>query len=85
MSGSILGGVTRDSVCLVAREILGIPVEETDIYIKDIENSDEVFCTGTAVVVCPIGKVTFKDKTHVINKNTTVSYTHLTLPTICSV
>ena len=69
LSGSILGGVTRDSVCLVSREILGIPVEETDIYVKDIESSDEVFCTGTAVVVCPIGKVTFKGKTHVINKN----------------
>jgi len=85
LSGSILGGVTRDSVCLVAREILGISVEETDIYIKDIENSDEVFCTGTAVVVCPIGRVTFKGKTHVINKNTMGPITKKIRETILSI
>jgi branched-chain amino acid aminotransferase len=85
LSGSILGGVTRDSVCSVSRKILKIPVEETDIYVRDIESADEVFCTGTAVVVCPIGKVTFNSKTHVINKNKMGPVTRKIRETILSI
>jgi branched-chain amino acid aminotransferase len=69
LSGSILGGVTRDSVCVVAKDVLNIEVEETDLYIDDIEHADEIFCTGTAVVVSPVGKITFNEKTYEINQN----------------
>jgi len=69
LSGSILGGVTRDSVCVISQKLLNIPVEESDVFIKDLEEADEVFCTGTAVVVSPIGKITFNEKTFEINKN----------------
>ncbi len=67
LSGSILNGVTRDSICHISSKILDIDVEETDIYIEDILAADEVFCTGTAVVVTPVGKITYKDTVHIIN------------------
>ena len=64
LSGSILDGVTRNSVCRIAKDVLGIKVEETDIHLDELLEADEVFCTGTAVVVAPVGKVTYKNKVH---------------------
>jgi branched-chain amino acid aminotransferase len=32
-------------------------------------NADEVFCTGTAVIVSPIGKLSYGGKGHNINQN----------------
>ena len=64
LSGSILDGVTRDSVCRIASDILKIKVEETDIYLNDMLEADEVFCTGTAVVVAPVGKITYENKVY---------------------
>ena len=64
LSGSILDGVTRNSVCRIAKDVLGIKVEETDIHINELLEADEVFCTGTAVVLAPVGKVTHQDKVY---------------------
>ena len=64
LSGSILDGVTRNSVCRIAKDVLGIKVEETEIHLDELLEADEVFCTGTAVVVAPVGKVTYQDKVH---------------------
>ena len=66
LGGSILPGVTRDSVIKIASEILGLQVEESDLSIDELLTADEVFCTGTAVVVTPIGKVTKDGHEHVI-------------------
>ena len=62
LSGSILDGVTRNSVIKIASKIMGIKVEETNISVEDIFNAEEVFCTGTAVVVTPVGKITLNEK-----------------------
>ena len=64
LSGSILDGVTRNSVIRIANDVLGIKVEETDIHLDELLEADEVFCTGTAVVVAPVGKVTYQNKVH---------------------
>ena len=64
LSGSILDGVTRNSVCRIAKDVLGKKVEETDIHLDELLEADEVFCTGTAVVVAPVGKVTYQNKVH---------------------
>ena len=64
LSWSILDGVTRNSVCRIAKDVLGIKVEETDIRLDELLEADEVFCTGTAVVVAPVGKVTYQNKVH---------------------
>ena len=64
LSGSILDGVTRNSVCRIAKDVMDINVEETDIHIDELLEADEVFCTGTAVVVAPVGMVTYQNKVH---------------------
>ena len=69
LSGSILDGVTRDSVCKIASELLKLKVFETNVTINELIEADEVFCTGTAVVVTPVGKVTYNNQVHEINRN----------------
>ena len=67
LSGSILDGVTRNSIINIASNMIGLKVEETDVFLKDLFNAEEVFCTGTAVVVTPIGKITLKEKVREFN------------------
>ena len=58
LAGSILPGVTRDAVLNLAEKNFGLKVEETDLHLDEMLEADEVFCTGTAVVVTPIGRIT---------------------------
>ncbi|XP_051124425.1 branched-chain-amino-acid aminotransferase 2, chloroplastic-like [Andrographis paniculata] len=58
-NGTILKGITRKSVMEIAY-ILGYEVEERCISIEELMEADEVFCTGTAVGVAPVGSVTYK-------------------------
>ena len=69
LDGSILPGVTRDSVLTIAREILHMEVRERNTSIKDFISADEVFLSGTAVVVTPVGKITTNKTAITINKN----------------
>jgi branched-chain amino acid aminotransferase len=49
LDDQILAGVTRDSVITVAREDLGLDVEERPIAIDEVlSEAREAFCTGTA-------------------------------------
>ena len=45
---------------------MGIDVQETDLPLDEILDADEVFCTGTAVVVMPIGKICTNNSEHII-------------------
>lgn len=56
LSASILGGITRDSVMTLARE-LGFPVVEADLPRESLYIADEVFCVGTAAEVTPIRSI----------------------------
>ena len=62
LSGSILHGVTRDSILQIARD-MGYATEESKIkiddVIRDVENNkiSEIFACGTAAVVSPIGSL----------------------------
>lgn len=72
--GTILPGVTRDSVLTLARE-MGIKVQERPIKIFEVLESyekgilQEVFGTGTAATISPVGTLYYKDKEMVINNN----------------
>ncbi|KAI4342046.1 hypothetical protein MLD38_026708 [Melastoma candidum] len=57
----ILPGITRRSIMKIARW-LGIQVEERPITVEEAMSADEVFCTGTAVGVSPVGSVTYQGK-----------------------
>lgn len=56
LSGSILAGITRDTILVLAREE-GIPVLEDRITRDELYLADEAFFTGTAAEVTPIREV----------------------------
>ena len=66
LAGSILPGVTRNSILKLAQDQLGLDVTEGDLLLEDLFTADEVFCTGTAVVLTPVGHITYRKKTHMI-------------------
>ena len=72
LNGSILPGITRDSVIHLCKE-WGIPTEERKISIDEIDEAyksgklEEVFGTGTAAVISPVGKLRWKDEIMEIN------------------
>lgn len=71
-SGSILEGVTRDTVLTLARDF-GIPISERSIAIEEVFDAhaegklNEVFGTGTAAVISPVGQLHYNGETIVIN------------------
>ncbi|XP_050212350.1 branched-chain-amino-acid aminotransferase 2, chloroplastic-like isoform X2 [Mercurialis annua] len=60
-NGTILPGITRKSIIEIAQD-LGYEVEERLIPVDELANADEIFCTGTAVVVAPVGSITYRHK-----------------------
>ena len=75
LRGSILAGVTRDSVMRLAKDKLGMNILETDISLNEVYNADEVFCTGTAVSVTPVGRITDGEGVHTISDGNICPYT----------
>lgn len=61
IKGTILPGITRKSIIDVARS-QGFQVEERPVTVDELLDADEVFCTGTAVVVSPVGSITYLGK-----------------------
>lgn len=56
LDGTILGGITRDTIMTLAREA-GIPVREAHIPREMLYMADEVFFTGTAAEITPVRSV----------------------------
>lgn len=56
LTGTILPGITRDSVIALARKV-GIPVEEKALPREALYLADELFFTGTAAEITPIRSV----------------------------
>ncbi len=56
LASGILEGITRNSVIEIARD-LGYVVEERDITRPELYLADEVFMTGTAAEVLPVGSL----------------------------
>lgn len=67
LNGSILPGITRNSVLTLARQ-LGYEVEEKRLAIADVFEDarqgrlTEAFGTGTAAVISPVGELCWKDE-----------------------
>lgn len=56
-SGSILPSITRRSLTVVAKDILGLNVIERPVKIAELGDFAECGVCGTAAVICPVGKV----------------------------
>jgi len=72
LSGTILPGITRDSViCLLKK--WGIKITEKRLTIDEVfqaakdGNLIEMFATGTAAVISPVGELNWKDQRVTIN------------------
>ncbi|MCG6929112.1 MAG: branched-chain amino acid aminotransferase [Desulfofustis sp.] len=76
LSGSILGGITRDSVIQLLRS-WDIAVEERQISIDEVIAASqdgslkESFATGTAAVISPVGELFYDDVSHLVNNGQT--------------
>ena len=74
LTGSVLPGITRKSAIEVCRD-RGYKVTERRISIQEIADAydngklDEVFGTGTAAVISPVGHLKWGDKIMEINDN----------------
>lgn len=56
-SNSILPSITRRSLVYVAKEYLGLEVEEREIYLEEVKDFTECGLCGTAAVISPVGKI----------------------------
>jgi len=76
LNGSILGGITRKTVLELCRS-WGVPAIERQISIDEVYEAhakgelEEVFGSGTAAVISPVGELSWKGKRIVINNNQT--------------
>ena len=67
LNGSILPGITRDSIIALCRDF-DMEVEERPISIEEVVAAagsgalEEAFGAGTAVVISPIGKLRYKEQ-----------------------
>jgi branched-chain amino acid aminotransferase len=72
LGGSILPGITRDSVLKLVRD-WGLAVEERPIAIDEVMEAnssghlEEIFGTGTAAVISPVGELYYQGRTITIN------------------
>ncbi len=55
-----LNGLTRQTVIQLAAD-LGIPVEETTIMPEELSRVQEIFVTGTAAEIMPVGRIDQQD------------------------
>ena len=56
-SDTILPSITRRSLCYVAKEYLGMEVEEREVFLEEVKDFAECGLCGTAAVISPVGKV----------------------------
>lgn len=72
LDGSILGGITRDSVLKLAAQ-WGVKTVERKISIDEVlaasrdDSLQEAFGTGTAAVISPVGELFYRDQVYPIN------------------
>ena len=72
LNGSILAGITRDSSIAILKS-WGVPVEERRLSIAEVYEAydngtlEEVFGTGTAAVIAPVGELCWEGRKIEIN------------------
>jgi len=85
-SDSILPSITKYSLLHIAKEYLGMEVEERDVYIEKIDEFKEAGACGTAAVITPIGGIEYKENLHVFYSETEVGpITRKLYDTICGI
>jgi branched-chain amino acid aminotransferase len=81
LTGSILPGVTRDSVIRLA-EHRGIICMQRAISIDEVIDAvrsgdmKEMFATGTAAVISPVGEICYKRRSYTVGDGGVGDYSH---------
>jgi branched-chain amino acid aminotransferase len=71
LAGSILPGITRDSVIHIVKD-WGMKISERSLSIDDVISAakdgrlKEAFGTGTAAVISPVGQITYEGEDHIV-------------------
>ncbi|MDR1028892.1 MAG: branched-chain amino acid aminotransferase [Clostridiales Family XIII bacterium] len=74
LTGTILPGITRDSVIRLLKD-WGVPVREERFTIEEVFRAheegrlSEAFASGTAAVISPVGALRWTDRNMIINDN----------------
>lgn len=87
LTGSILPGITRNSIIQLAKH-QGLEVEERRIAVEELYQAylagklEEVFGSGTAAVVSPVGELVYKDEIMNINNGRMGEFTRYAYNTL---
>ncbi|HNV68140.1 MAG TPA: aminotransferase class IV, partial [Candidatus Ozemobacteraceae bacterium] len=71
LNGSILSGITRDSVLVLGKH-LGLKTEERELSIDEVVGGittgsiTEIFGSGTAASISPVGNLKYREKDYVV-------------------
>lgn len=90
LEGTILHGVTRDSVLTLARD-MGCSIEERRIDVKELMNDirsgaiTEAFGSGTAAVVTPVGALCYSEECLEVNGGGVGKYTQKLYDTLTGI
>lgn len=89
LNGAILAGITRDSVLTLLRD-WGLAVSERPISIHEVTAAAqagtlEMWGTGTAAVISPVGELGYKNERYVINGGQTGALTQKLYDTIVGI
>jgi branched-chain amino acid aminotransferase len=89
LNGAILAGITRESVITLLRD-WGLKVTERPIAIDEViaaakAGTLEMWGTGTAAVISPVGELGFRGERHVINGGRTGDLTKRLYDTIVGI
>ncbi len=85
-SASILPSITKYSLMAIAKDYLGMEVEERDVLIDNIDEFKEAGACGTAAVITPIGGIEYKGKLHVFHSEKEVGpITKKLYDTLCGI
>ena len=90
IEGTVLPGITRDSMIHLLRD-WGYKVNETHLSVHDLMKAghdgtlEEVFGTGTAAVISPVGELRYKDDEVVIGEGKTGKLTQKLYDTLTGI
>ncbi len=74
-SDTILPSITRRSLLTVAKDVLGLTVEERPVAVEELNDFAECGLCGTAAVISPVGKIVNGDTEYVFGMEEMGPYT----------